>query len=161
MKGSITAYSIIELVIAGMVVLIGGFLLSNLFGGLIENDDESIFTIRDLAAFSDSLSKDKCADFDFLIKEGFRMEHISGKLSLIEEGKSDPVNSVSMKKSVRISDNDLFNSINNEFPINIDFTRKIDTRACVCNDGGTIILSKMPYQYGIASGCSIGEAIFG
>ena len=62
MKGSIIASSIIELVIAGIVILIGSFLLSNLFGGFIDSEDENVFTVRDLATFTDSVSKNKCAE---------------------------------------------------------------------------------------------------
>jgi len=160
MKGSITAYSIIELVIAGMVVLIGGFLISNLFGGLVDDNDESIFTIRDMASYTDSIKKNSCADFEFNLKQGYKIEHTSSKLNLIQEGKSEPLTSVSMKKKINIADNEYFNSFGNILPINKDYSKKIETRACICNDDGKIILSKMPYQYGIASGCSISDLPF-
>jgi len=160
MRGSIIASSIIELVIAGMVILIGSFLVSNLFGGFIDSEDDNIFTVRDLSFFTDSVKKDNCAELEFFLDKGYKIEHLSNKLNLIKDGTEKPITSVDMKRNIIVKDNDFFNTIQGELPINIDFSKEIDSRACICNDDGNIVLSKMPYQYGIASGCSITEVIF-
>ena len=79
-RGRIIASSIIELVIAGMVILIGAFLLSNLFGGLTEGEDLNINTAQDIAYYADELPKGKCAQLDnFFIDEGYRIENNENK----------------------------------------------------------------------------------
>tara|TARA_B100000085_G_scaffold101025_1_gene91882 strand:- start:62 stop:559 length:498 start_codon:yes stop_codon:yes gene_type:complete len=161
MKGSIIASSIIELVIAGIVILIGSFLLSNLFGGFIDSEDENVYTVRDLASFTDSVSKNKCAEMDFNLKSGYRIEHNSNKLELIKDGNDGPVTSVKMKRSIMVIDNKIYNTIESNLPINVDFSRDISARSCVCNNDGKVTLSKMPYQYGIASGCSLIDTVSG
>jgi len=166
MKGSIIGTSIIELVLAGIVILIGAFFLSNLFGGSISSDDRNIFTIRDIASYSNDLPSGKCASIDdFFIDQGFRIEKIENKLNLVKEKDNKILTELKVNKNFYISDQDKFNTINNDFPINIDFSEKIEKRTCLCNNDGIIKISLMPYQYGIASGCgiagdSLSEAVF-
>ena len=155
-RGSIIASSIIELVIAGMVILIGAFLLSNLFGGLTEGEDLNINTAQDLAYYADELPKGKCAQLDnFFIDEGYRIENNDNKIILSKSGEENPITEIESRKKFEISDQDTYNTVGNDFPINIDYSQKIEERTCLCNNDGTMYLSRMPYQYGIASGCGL------
>ncbi len=156
-RGSIIASSIIELVIAGMVILIGAFLLSNLFGGLTEGEDLNINTAQDIAYYADELPKGKCAQLDnFFIDEGYRIENNENKIILSKFDEENSITEIESRKKVVILDQDTYNTVGNDFPINIDYSQKIEERTCLCNNKGIMYLSKMPYQYGIASGCAFG-----
>ena len=98
-RGSIIASSIIELVIAGMVILIGAFLLSNLFGGLTEGEDLNINTAQDIAYYADELPKGKCAQLDnFFIDEGYRIENNENKIILSKFDEENSITEIESRK---------------------------------------------------------------
>ncbi len=167
----ITIEGIISIAMTVVFVIAGAYLVSTIFSP--SGEEYGIMAMRDIASFTNKIdtkddgfftqiSESNCKDFRINVPKGFRIG-LDGEKIILEKDGIGIINSVNMPHELFVPDeldeDDDFNSRNNNFPINHDFSDNIDEEVCICKKGGKNIMFPQPKALGIIEYCNSGANI--